>query len=105
MKTNWPKIWRDFQKAYDKHCCDWPGQKKMIRKIVDGYFEGNDINWKQLWKEFDRWCDTCPTCSQICNQGFHTEWDGKGGQEEELEWRLKQALKFYKVPKKKKVSA
>ena len=105
MNVQWKRIWRDFQRAYDKHCCDWPGQKKMIRKIVDAYYEDNEIDWKKLWGGFDRWCDTCPSCGQKCNDGFHSFWEGEDGQEVELERRLKLELKFYKVPKKKKVSA
>jgi hypothetical protein len=103
--TVWTKIWRDFQKAYDKSGCNWPGQKKMIRKIVDGYFfEVAEINWKQVWKEFEQWCDACPTCGQKCNDGFHTEWGGKDGQEKELEHLLKVQVNLFKVVKKGKAA-
>lgn len=101
MKVNWRSIWCDFQRAYDKNACDWPGQKKMIRKIVDSHFKDNDINWKQIWKTFERWTDECPTCHQTCQNGFHTEWAGKDGQEKELERLLKLEVMTNKLFKKK----
>ena len=107
MKTNWPKIWREFQKAYDKKCCDWPGQKKMIKNIVDSHYFENDINWKYVWQAFDKWCETCPTCGQKCKDGYdpHTYWEGEEGQEAKLQQLLKEELKGYKDIKRRKVSA